>query len=44
MPRPMVPTLAVPPATMNPELKSGVPALLRRMLTSAAEKVPPLTR
>ena len=44
VPRPMVPTVAVPPVTMKPELKSTVAALLRRMLTSVAENVPPLTR
>ena len=44
VPRPMVPTVAVPPLTMKPELKSTAAALLRRMLTSVAENVPPLTR
>src|SRR5262245_2304187 len=44
VPRPTVPTVTVPPFTMKPELKSGLPALLRRMLTSVAVKVPPLIR
>jgi hypothetical protein len=44
VPRPMVPTVAVPPFTMKPELKSGAAALLRRMLTSVAVNVPPLIR
>ena len=44
VPRPMVPTVTVPPLTMKPELKSGAAALLRRMLTSVAVNVPPLIR
>ena len=44
VPRPIVPTVATPPFTMNPELKSTAAALFLRMFTSVALNVPPLTR